>query len=211
MRAASPAAVLVEPRPATAGRPQRATRSWRSSQPQAQVPRRWPEPGVLILDRDLRLRWQTPAARDWMAVMLPAGSVGALPTAVAAVATTLVGLDPTIDRHQPVRVLYQLGPRCWAALHAAWLEGDDAQLLVVVVEQPHPGEVRELLCQAWRLSPRERALLDLVVQGLSTRQLAERLGIRPHTVQDHVEAIFAKVGVRSRRELLSRLLLASHA
>lgn len=143
--------------------------------------------------------------------MLPAGSLGALPTAIAAVATTLVARDPTIDPHQPVRVLYDLGRQRWAALHAAWLEGGDAQLMVVVVEQPHPGEVRELLCHAWRLSPRERALLDLVVQGLSTRQLAERLAIRPHTVQDHVEAIFAKVGVRSRRELLSRLLLASHA
>jgi DNA-binding CsgD family transcriptional regulator len=166
---------------------------------------------VLILDRDLHLRSQTLVGRDWLTAMLPASSTGALPPAVAAVAAALIGRDPTIDPRQPVRVLHQVGPQHWAALHAAWLEGDDARLVVVVIEQPRPGEVCELLCQAWGLSPRERALLDLVVQGLSTGQVAERLGIRPHTVQDHVEAIFAKVGVRSRRELLSRLLLAAHS
>jgi DNA-binding CsgD family transcriptional regulator len=168
-------------------------------------------PGVVILDRQLRLCWQTPAGRDWLAVMLPASSTGALPPAVAAVATTLLARDGSTDSRRPIRVLHQLGPQRWAALHAAWLEGDDARHLAVVIEQPCPGEVRGLLCQAWGLSPRERALLDLVVQGLSTGQMAERLGIRPHTVQDHIEAIFAKVGVRSRRELLSRLLLAAQS
>ena len=168
-------------------------------------------PGVVILDRQLRLCSQTPAGRDWLGVMLPASPTGALPPAVVAVATTLLDSDPSTDSRQPVRVLHQLSPQRWAALHAAWLEGDDARHLAVVIEQPCPGEVRGLLCQAWGLSPRERALLDLVVQGLSTGQMAERLGIRPHTVQDHVEAIFGKVGVRSRRELLSRLLLAAQS
>ena len=60
----------------------------------------------------------------------------------------------------------------------------------------------ELLCQAWGLSPREHALLDLVVGGLDTAQIAAQLCISPHAVQAHLRAIFDKVGVHSRRELV---------
>ena len=164
-------------------------------------------PGVLVLDQDLRLRSQTSAGRDWLAEMFPAGWTGALPPAVAAVAASLLGSQPSIDPPSSVRVVCPVGPQRWAVLHCARLEGDEARL-AVIIDQPRPGEVRELLCQTWGLSPRERALFDLVVQGLATAEMAVRLGIRPHTVQDHLEAIFAKVGVRSRRELTSRLLAA---
>jgi DNA-binding NarL/FixJ family response regulator len=52
------------------------------------------------------------------------------------------------------------------------------------------------------LSDREREVLDLVIQGLKNRDIGDRLFISDHTVRHHVAAIFAKLGVSSRLELI---------
>ncbi len=52
------------------------------------------------------------------------------------------------------------------------------------------------------LSDREREVLDLVSQGLKNREIAERLFISDHTVRHHVAAIFVKLGVSSRLDLI---------
>jgi DNA-binding CsgD family transcriptional regulator len=66
-------------------------------------------------------------------------------------------------------------------------------------------EVFDLLCRAHDLTPRERQLVALMLDGLATKQLAQALRISPYTVKDHLKAIFAKTGVRTRPELMSRL------
>ena len=43
-------------------------------------------------------------------------------------------------------------------------------------------------------------MLDLVAQGLSNAEIAERLVIAPKTVEHHVGRVLAKLGVRSRAE-----------
>ena len=46
---------------------------------------------------------------------------------------------------------------------------------------------------------------DFLVQGYDTAGLADRLGISPHTVRDHLKNVFRKTSNRSRSELLSAL------
>jgi DNA-binding CsgD family transcriptional regulator len=55
------------------------------------------------------------------------------------------------------------------------------------------------------LSERERAVVDLVVQGASTREISKTLYISEYTVQEHLSHVFDKVGVRGRRALIKRL------
>jgi DNA-binding CsgD family transcriptional regulator len=54
------------------------------------------------------------------------------------------------------------------------------------------------------LTPRELEILSQVGQGQGNKAIARRLGISAHTVKYHLEAIFAKLGVRSRAEAVTR-------
>lgn len=48
------------------------------------------------------------------------------------------------------------------------------------------------------LSQREREILQLLVEGRTKNQVAERLGLSPHTIDGHVRSIYMKLHVNSR-------------
>lgn len=66
--------------------------------------------------------------------------------------------------------------------------------------QPVSNDARRL---AGHLTTRERECLALLVEGLDTRAMAERLGVSTTTVRSHVQAILTKLGVHSRLEAAS--------
>lgn len=55
------------------------------------------------------------------------------------------------------------------------------------------------------LSPRQREILDLVVQGNSNKQICRRLGIAEGTVKNHLHTLFRQLGVRNRTEAAMKL------
>ena len=48
------------------------------------------------------------------------------------------------------------------------------------------------------LTSRELEVLKLVVSGVKTREIAERLYISPHTVRHHLHSLLTKLGVKNR-------------
>jgi DNA-binding CsgD family transcriptional regulator len=53
-------------------------------------------------------------------------------------------------------------------------------------------------------SPREREVADLVVEGLTNHEIADRLYVSERTVESHVRSALMKVGARNRAELIRR-------
>ena len=59
-----------------------------------------------------------------------------------------------------------------------------------------------------QLSKREREVLQLLLEGHARKEVASRLNISAHTVADYLKAIYKKLGVTSRAELLARFIPA---
>lgn len=64
------------------------------------------------------------------------------------------------------------------------------------------ADMLPLMAEVYVWSERERQMVQLMVQGFSTKELASALHISAYTVQDHLKAIFFKTGINSRRELV---------
>jgi len=56
------------------------------------------------------------------------------------------------------------------------------------------------------LSPRQRTVLMLLLEGLSRKQIAANLEITLHTVNDHCKELYTRFGVNSSSELSARFL-----
>jgi DNA-binding CsgD family transcriptional regulator len=54
------------------------------------------------------------------------------------------------------------------------------------------------------LTPREVEVLTALADGFGNKAAARRLGISPHTVKFHIEALFRKLGARTRAEAVAK-------
>ena len=79
---------------------------------------------------------------------------------------------------------------------------------VVVLLQPvgaEPAVRVDAFATLHHLSRRESEVLELLMEGATTLAMAERLGISPHTVRDHLKNLYHKTATSSRSELLGML------
>ncbi|MBM6401348.1 LuxR family transcriptional regulator [Phycicoccus sonneratiae] len=99
------------------------------------------------------------------------------------------------DARAPLRaaleVFERLGARPWADRAAAELEATG---------EPTARRGTNVLDA---LTPRERQIVVLVTDGLTTRETALRLFLSPKTVEYHLRNVYARLGITSRAELAS--------
>ncbi len=168
------------------------------------------EPGLLLLTEDLSVVAITPAAERWLAEVGEADwpRKQALPYAISAVVARMLALEQGKETQPDLvpRTRLRTASGHWLVLHASRLSGSSTQgQIAVIVEVARPVEIAPLIAQAYDLSKRESEIMQSVLRGWSTAEMADTFHISSHTVQDHLKAIFEKVGVRSRRELVGQL------
>lgn len=170
-------------------------------------------PGLVVLRDDWSVESLTPGVARWLDELPDSQweSRGVLPPVVLAVAGRALRTAEHPDAPGEValaRMLSRAGR--WVVLHGAALVADGARRVAVIVEPAQPARISSLLMAAYGLTEREQDVTRLVLQGNSTAEIAARLAISTQTVQDHLKRIFAKTGVRSRRELTGKVFFAHY-
>ncbi len=160
-------------------------------------------PGFVILDEHLSVRSWTAGLGAWFDAFAgdraPRGMYARC--AVFSVASRCVARGASKNA-LPARARLRLSDGRWVVAEASRLRGADRGV-VVGVRAATNREVLDVVARAHALTPRERELVAALVEGLDTRDIARRLCISRHTVQQHLKSVFDKVGVRSRRELVT--------
>ncbi len=158
-------------------------------------------PAVLIVDARDRVTHMTAGAH---AAVENLGGLdhGQLPPGILAVVAS------TRTSGTPLTTQTLTADGSWLSVRTAPLDGADAGPDVVVTVEPTSRvAVSRMALAAHGLTAREEDVALQVLQGANTRDIAATLHLSPYTVQDHLKAIFAKLGVSSRREMTARLVL----
>jgi DNA-binding CsgD family transcriptional regulator len=77
-----------------------------------------------------------------------------------------------------------------------WSESTRSELDRVSARRPRP---------AGELTPSEQRVAELAAEGLANREIAQTLFVTVRTVEEHLSHAYAKLGIRSRAQLASRL------
>jgi DNA-binding CsgD family transcriptional regulator len=168
-------------------------------------------PGLVVLDRQGQLVSMTSVTERWLAQLRGEDEDPARPpVAVRAVAArALHAADRTGDGEvASARVCTASGR--WLTLDGARLEGHEATRAAVIIAPGHPSRIASVLMATYDLTRREQEVAHHVLQGAPTSRIARALGISAYTVQEHLKHIFAKTGVRSRRDLVASIFFAHY-
>ncbi|HEX2884494.1 MAG TPA: LuxR C-terminal-related transcriptional regulator [Candidatus Limnocylindria bacterium] len=169
------------------------------------------QPGLILFNSDGALESKSAAATRWLAAMLDGtGTRDGMPLIIVSLAEKArQAANGCADEVATARLPTKEGG--WVVAHASMLDGGVDGRVAVMLQPAREPQIASLIVEAHGLTEREREVTRLVMQGRSTREIAECLYVTPYTVQDHIKAIFAKVGVQSRRELVAQLFLRYYA
>lgn len=92
----------------------------------------------------------------------------------------------------------------WRRVTAIPMEGADGSV-AVMIEPARAADLTPILLEAYGLTEREIDIVIHLARGLATKDIGAELSISPHTVRDHVKAIFNKTGFTTRGELVARV------
>ncbi|MDG4863473.1 helix-turn-helix transcriptional regulator [Streptomyces sp. T-3] len=171
-----------------------------------------PTPGLVLFDPSGEPTSINDEARQHLAQLPEGPSVPSqlglrLPIWVIATALQARAIAQGRDRAGGAKVRIRTVDGRWLTCHASCLSGPAGRPgpVALVIEPAAAADRAVLIAEAYGLTPRELEITQLITRGLPTTEIAATLFISPHTVRDHLKAVFGKTEVSSRGELVARL------
>jgi DNA-binding CsgD family transcriptional regulator len=167
-------------------------------------------PGTVLFDQSGSISSMDDNAERWFVELAGPGWASA-PTPV-----DLTSVYAVVSRAQAIQAGTDRGPASsrvrtpsgrWLLIHASCLKRPDGRPgpVAVHIEPAKSAQIAPIIVEAYCLTPREQQITQALARGLSNLEIAREMFLSAHTVRDHLKAIFAKVGVASRGELVAKL------
>jgi DNA-binding CsgD family transcriptional regulator len=158
--------------------------------------------GVLLsLDERAEQLFAEVGGHDWRSLTVPL-AMTPIYAVVARASAVLAGTDSG-----PATARVRAVSGRWLTVHASCLRGADGRPgpTALTIEPAKSSQIAPIIVEAYALTPREQEITRAVARGLSNQEIGAELFLSPHTVRDHLKAIFGKVGVGTRGELVAKL------
>ncbi|MFD9635680.1 response regulator transcription factor [Streptomyces violascens] len=157
-------------------------------------------PGLVVFGSDNGIRAATPTGHDWLRACVPNLHITDAELPVVVWGTTYTARLGDGPKQTLIPT-----PAGWIVVRGQLLTGGAAGDVAITV-QPATVDLLLPVVAAWYgITRRERDVLELALEGLPAKQIARRLSLSPHTVNDHFKAIYRKTGVTCREELIAGL------
>lgn len=178
----------------------------------AQITRSRRTPGVIILDREGSVRYFNQSVEGIIPLLcaLPDEGLPSGNTTIPATIRTLcrkVGYGAVATASDTI--VSATGTPYAVRLFPLTGVAEPGEQLVMLLVEPvveHRHVDFDAVRAQFRITRREQQVLRLVCQGLSNKEIAERLFISEHTAKDHVKRLLQAFGASSRSEVIALLL-----
>ncbi len=120
-------------------------------------------------------------------------------------------INPQAPGKSPFVTEFRSGRRryfCRAFLVDAQAKDPAHPNIAILLERGPSGLVSlSLVSQRFNLTQREREVLEYLLQGLSTKEIANRMNISSNTVKAFLRLIMIKTGVSSRSAIVGKIMM----
>ena len=148
-----------------------------------------------------KLTWQTPLARDLLLTYYGTSAPHVPEPVLVWLRKHVLGTAPQVE---PPRLLIEMGKRRLSCrLHKRTDDsqedtGGDTGDWLIVMRETSEDAIVEAMSLSFKLTAREAEVLYWVIKGKINRDIADILGASPATVKQHLERVYAKLGVETR-------------
>ncbi|MBU5258458.1 helix-turn-helix transcriptional regulator [Bacillus pumilus] len=159
--------------------------------------------GFLILSHDYNLLYGNETGLHWLHTFQAFEQIhdkATMPRLFRALGAKLLygGIDQTaaIMTRMPTGLFLSL-----QAFRLAQAAGQE-EAVMIHIKRAQTNDILPYAAKTYRLTEREMNVLDCLLKGQSTKEIASTLFISTHTVHDHVKAMLQKTNLSSRRMLV---------